>query len=77
MTGEGMPRNAADCIEVAARFLAAQPGTVQRTRAVHRRGEDGCCTTCRPVRWPCVIAIIARVAAGGTAARGESGDESR
>lgn len=60
---------AAECIEVAARFLAAQPGAADRVLAAHRRAPDGRCTGCgsRRVRWPCSTAVIARRALGTTA----------
>lgn len=58
------PGGAVDCIDVAARFLAAQPGAVQRTLKEHRPRPDGRCRVCGPlVQWPCVMATIARAAA--------------
>lgn len=63
MTGEEMSRNVAECIDVAAAFLAAHPGAVQRALTANRRGPDGRCTSCPPpVRWPCTMATIARQA---------------
>jgi hypothetical protein len=59
-------RNVQDCISVAATFMAAEPGAVQRVLGVHRRQCDGWCSgcVCRPVRWPCPAAHIAMHAAG-------------
>jgi hypothetical protein len=53
-----------DCIDVAARFLAAEPGAVERAFEAHRRQSDGRCTGCRtrPVTWPCSTASIALAA---------------
>lgn len=52
------------CVEVAARFLADQPGAVDRVLAEHRNASDGHCLGCRakPVRWPCFIVTIAQAA---------------
>lgn len=54
-------RNVEDCITVAAIFMAAEPGGVQRVLGVHRRQSDGWCSGCvyRPARWPCPAAHIA------------------
>lgn len=62
----GMPRNVVECIDIAARFLAAQPGAVERALAKHRRGDDGRCTGCVSTLtwWPCATASIAMRAAG-------------
>ena len=61
----------AGCIDAAARFLAAQPGAVERMLSIHRPRGDGRCSACRPlVHWPCTMASIARVAATRLAARG-------
>ncbi|MGH3568935.1 MAG: hypothetical protein ACRDRH_23495 [Pseudonocardia sp.] len=62
----GMPPNVAQCIDVAAQFLAAQPGAVERALAKHRRGKDGRCTGCvhTQTRWPCAVASIGMRAAG-------------
>ncbi|TQM14787.1 hypothetical protein FB558_1563 [Pseudonocardia kunmingensis] len=54
----------AGCIDAAARFLAAQPGAVERMLSMHRPRGDGRCSACRPlVHWPCTMANIARAAA--------------
>lgn len=52
------------CIDVAAEFLAAQPGAVERTMARHARRDDGYCSGCvhTLTRWPCGVAAIARSA---------------
>jgi hypothetical protein len=61
--GAGMSRTVADCIQVAARFLAGEPGAVRRALRTHRQRRDGCCTACPPgTHWPCVVAAIARCA---------------
>jgi hypothetical protein len=59
------PRNEQDCINVAAIFMAAEPGGVERVLKAHRRQRDGWCSgcICRPVRWPCPAAHIALRAA--------------
>jgi hypothetical protein len=58
-------RNVQDCIGVAAAFVAAEPGGVERVLGVHRRQSDEWCSgcICRPVRWPCPTAHIALQAA--------------
>lgn len=63
------------CIAVAARFVAAQPGGVQRLLDAHRPRPDGSCT-CRThtvTPWPCVAVTIAHAAAR-TAQRHGTGD---
>jgi hypothetical protein len=53
------------CIEVAARFVASQPGGPQRALALHHRRPDGTCAGCQhaPTPWPCTTATIAHLAA--------------
>jgi len=65
MTSSDLPRNVQDCIDVAASFMAANPGAAQRVLGAHRRQDDGWCSgcICRPVRWPCSSARIALLAA--------------
>jgi excisionase family DNA binding protein len=51
-----------------ARLMAAEPGAVTRTRALHSRQQpDNCCEWCsqdgRPVPWPCTPARVAHRAA--------------
>jgi hypothetical protein len=55
------PRGEQDCIAVAAIFMAAEPGAVQRVLTAHRKQPDGWYSgcICRPVRWPCPTAHIA------------------
>ena len=52
------------CIAVAARFVAAQPGGVDRILAAHRPRPDGSCSchahTATP--WPCSAVAIAHSA---------------
>lgn len=54
----------AACIAVAARFVANQPGGVDRILDAHRRRPDGSCThhahTATP--WPCSAVAIAHAA---------------
>jgi len=52
----------------AAHLMAAEPGAVARTLALHSlRQSDNCCEWCsqdgRPVRWPCTPARVAHRAA--------------
>ena len=56
-----MSEPAASCIEVAARFLADQPGAVDRALRMHRRGPNGRCRGCGAAapRWPCAVATSA------------------
>jgi hypothetical protein len=53
-----------NCIDAAARFLAAEPGAAERALENHRRSPDGRCAGCRtrPVDWPCSTASIALAA---------------
>lgn len=64
MTGDNQTGGAAaaGCIAEAARFLAAQPGAVERVFRAHRPAPDGRCRACGPTApaWPCVIVTIAR-----------------
>ena len=52
------------CITVAARFVANQPGGIDRILHAHRRRPDGSCThharTATP--WPCSAVTIAHTA---------------
>ena len=62
--GPHVSSGVAGCIDAAARFLAAQPGAVERMLNIHRPRGDGRCSACLPlVHWPCTMANIARVAA--------------
>ena len=64
------PHGAAHSFEVAALFIAAQPGGVDRLLSEHRPDEHGLCRGCtRPgtgvphMQWPCSVARLAQVAA--------------
>lgn len=50
-------------VEMAARFVAEQPGGAGRIFERHEARGDGTCTGCgvyRPVQWPCLMIFIAR-----------------
>ncbi len=49
------------CIEVAAEFVAAQPGGITRILTAHQPRPDGTCAGClhKPTSWPCTTATIA------------------
>ena len=77
VTDTEMPPNVAACIDAAARFLADQPGGVERILAAHRRREDGRCVTCtRADHWPCTMVAIARRANAYLSVPGPGASES-
>jgi len=49
------------CIQVAAEFVAAQPGGITRILTAHQHRADGTCAGClhRPTPWPCTTVTIA------------------
>ncbi len=60
------PNTRRDPIEAAARFVAEEPGWIDRALAQHIRRNSGDCAACgdyRPVQWPCVLVHIANRAA--------------
>ena len=62
VTAGEMSEPAQACIEVAARYLASEPESVQRALARHRADTNGRCTGCGSsnARWPCATAASAR-----------------
>lgn len=58
------PDEPTSVIDVAVRFIAAEPGGIERMLARHRRLPDGVCAGCltHATAWPCVAADLALMA---------------
>lgn len=61
VVGEAKADARRSCIEVAAEFVAAQPGGITRIRTAHQQQANGTCSGClhKPTPWPCTTVTIA------------------